>query len=479
MRGDARAALLIDFGSTYTKLRAVDLERAGIVGAGQGPSTVATDVAVGMEAALADLETRIGGLPDFTYRLATSSAAGGLRMVTVGLVRELTAEAARIAALGAGARLTGAYAYRLTAADVAEIEALDPDILLLAGGTDGGNDEVIRHNAGRLAACGIACPVVIAGNREATDDVSARFASAGKTAVPAGNVMPEFNVLDIEPARAAIRRIFIDRIVHAKGIDRAAEAFDAVLMPTPEAVMEGARLLADGAGGRDGLGPLLVVDVGGATTDVHSVATGEPTVEGAIQRGLPEPYVKRTVEGDLGMRHNALSIVEAAGADALARDAGLSGERFGEIVAAVSGDVERLPRTDEERAVDRTLARAATRIAVGRHAGRTETVHTALGPAIAQHGKDLTELAAVVGTGGALVHGDAPAGILGEARADPNDPESLRPRAPRLYLDRDYLLYACGLLATVEPEAALTLGLAHMYPVAGKERGNDRSSVAG
>src|SRR6266545_3235811 len=114
------AALLIDFGSTYTKLRAIDLE------------------------------WRLGGLPRFKYRLASSSAAGGLRMVTVGLVRELTAEAARRAALGAGAKLVGAFAYRLTQDDIERIVALAPDILLLAGGTDGGNLDVILHNAQTL-----------------------------------------------------------------------------------------------------------------------------------------------------------------------------------------------------------------------------------------------------------------------------------------------------------------------------------------
>ena len=74
------AALLIDFGSTYTKLRAIDLERRRILGSGQGPSTVTSDIMVGMRAALADLEKRLGKLPRFKYRLASSSAAGGLRI---------------------------------------------------------------------------------------------------------------------------------------------------------------------------------------------------------------------------------------------------------------------------------------------------------------------------------------------------------------------------------------------------------------
>lgn len=479
MSQSAATALLIDFGSTYTKLRAINLERSEIIGSGQGPSTVTSDITIGMEAALADLEQRIGSLPDFKYRLASSSAAGGLRMVTVGLVKELTAEAARMAALGAGAKLIGTYAYRLTAGDIAEIEEHQPDILLLAGGTDGGNDEVIMHNAEALAGSGLDCPIVVAGNRVATDSISASFGAAGKSVVPAENVMPEFNVLNIEPARAAIRQIFIDRIVHAKGIDRAAELFDDVLMPTPEAVMEGARLLADGTGNRQGLGPLLVVDIGGATTDVHSVASGDPTLEGAIQRGLPEPYVKRTVEGDLGMRHNAASIVEAAGLEMLLEESRLPESRFREILDLILADVERLPDSEDEHAVDRALARGATRIAVRRHSGRTEIVYTVMGPATAQHGKDLSTVAAVIGTGGALVHGSDPAGILAMACADSNDPESLRPRNPKLYIDSEYLLYACGLLGSVEPEAALTLGLTHMHPVTQEEHRHGRSSAAG
>lgn len=451
-------ALLIDFGSTFTKLRAVDLAAGRIVGSGQGPSTVATDVTIGLEAALDDLGRRMGGLPKFRHRLASSSAAGGLRMVTVGLVRELTAEAARQAALGAGAKLAGCFAYRLTAGDVAEIEALRPDVLLLAGGTDGGNSEVILHNARRLADSGLACPVIVAGNREAADDVRAMFGDAGKPVTVAGNVMPVFNELDTDSARAAIRQVFIDRIVHAKGIDRAAAMLDAVLMPTPAAVMEGARLLAEGPGGTGGLGELIVVDIGGATTDVHSIATGEPSREGVVRHGLPEPYVKRTVEGDLGMRHNAAAIAEAAGAGALAAKLGVTEAEFAARLERIGADPEWLPEDDADFAFEGALARAAVGIAVRRHAGQTRIVYTAAGPATVQEGKDLTTVKAVIGTGGSLVHGRDPAGILAAALADPADAMSLRPKAPALYIDRDYLLYAVGLLAAVEPETAFAMG---------------------
>jgi uncharacterized protein (TIGR01319 family) len=453
------AALLIDFGSTYTKLRAVDLDRASIIGSGQGPSTVATDVSVGMRAALADLERHCGGLPRFKFRLASSSAAGGLRMVTIGLVRELTAEAARQAALGAGAKLVGTFAYRLTSADIGAISALAPDVILLAGGTDGGNSEVVLHNAAALAASAIGCPVVYAGNRAAADEACRLL--AGKPLVCTENVMPEFNVLNIEPARDAIRRVFIERIVHAKGIDRAAADFDRVLMPTPAAVLEGARLLADGLPGTRGLGAVLVVDPGGATTDVHSVAAGEPA-PGVIPQGLPEPRVKRTVEGDLGMRHNAATVVEAAGLAAIASDAALDVERASGLLAQVSADVERLPRTPDEVAFDQALARAAVRIAVRRHCGTVQTVYTATGPVTVQHGKDLSRVDVVIGTGGALVGSPDPGAVLRTALADASEPFALKPRAPRLMLDREYLLYACGLLQSVAPEPALELALAHL-----------------
>ncbi len=452
-------ALLIDFGSTWTKLRVLDLERHAIIGSGQGPSTVTTDVTIGMNAALADLEHRVGRLPRFRYRLASSSAAGGLRMVTVGLVRELTAEAARRAALGAGAKLVGTFAYRLTAADVARIAELTPDILLLAGGTDGGNRDIILHNAEALGKSSLGCPIVVAGNRDAADDAYALLNN--RNVIITDNVMPEFNRLEIEPARAAIRKIFIERIVHAKGIDRAREAFDAVLMPTPAAVLEGARLLADGHGSTPGIGPLMVVDPGGATTDVHSVADGTPAAD-VVRHGLPEPHDKRTVEGDLGMRHNAANIADAAGLETIARDAGLDPSAACAMLDNLLSDVERLPQNTQEAALDRALGQAAIRIAVQRHCGRVETVYTPTGPVTLQHGKDLTAVRAVIGTGGVLAHATEPQALLAAALASADQPDSLRPRRPQLMLDRDYLLYACGLLGAVAPDAAIEIALKHL-----------------
>ena len=472
------AALLIDFGSTYTKLRAVDVEARRVLATAQGPSTVTSDVTIGLDLALAALERKLGRLPKFKHRLASSSAAGGLRMVTIGLVKELTAEAARQAALGAGAKLVGAFAYRLTPSDLSAIEALAPDIILLAGGTDGGNAEVVRHNGARLSASALQCAIIVACNRDVAEEVVAGLSAAGKNSILTRNVMPAFGVLEIDPARDAIREVFISRIVHAKGIDRAAAQVDAVLMPTPAAVMEGARLLSEGTAKHAGLGDLLVVDIGGATTDVHSVAVGAPRRDGVVQYGLPEPFVKRTVEGDLGMRHNARAIVEAAGPSVFATRAGLTEATLNAMLVTIEADVERLPATPEEIALDEALAWTAVRIAVGRHAGTSEIVQTVQGPVTMQRGKDLSGVTTVIGTGGPLAHGATPSSVLKAALADPADPYSLRPLRPTLCIDADYLLYAGGLLSAIDPDAAFEIARTSLRPLEEREAHEPRSQIA-
>ncbi len=112
-----KPVLLIDFGSTYTKLTAVDVEGEKVLGTAQSYTTVQTDINEGLQKGLALLEQKTGKL-DFTETYACSSAAGGLRMVTSGLVPELTSEAAKLASLGAGATVVGLDAFQLTAEDL-------------------------------------------------------------------------------------------------------------------------------------------------------------------------------------------------------------------------------------------------------------------------------------------------------------------------------------------------------------------------
>lgn len=447
-------ALLIDFGSTFTKLTAVDLEGEAIIGKAMAPTTVRDDIMIGLMNGLKELEGAIGKR-DYRVKLASSSAAGGLKMVAVGLVPELTLEAARQAALGAGANLIGAFAYELNESEVARIEAISPDILLLCGGTDGGNKEVVVHNAAALALSRVNAPFLYAGNKAVADHCRQLLGRHGKEVTVTGNVMPRLGELDVENVRAAIRKIFIQRIVRAKGLNQARKFVDAILMPTPKAVLKAAVLLADGTPRQEGLGELVVADVGGATTDVHSVGLGG-VCPGAVKKGVPEPYAKRTVEGDLGVRYNAPSIVAAVGQDGMA--AYLGPDDAGGAAQALCTCPEKLPQDEKERAMDLALASAAVKVAMERHAGSLEIFPLPFGEARIQRGKNLMDFAAVIGTGGPIVHSPCPQAILGEACFDPARPLALKPRSPRLYLDSLYALYGVGLLAEVHPEKALRLG---------------------
>src|ERR1043165_2137417 len=283
-------AILIDFGSTFTKLVAVDLERAELIGRAQAPSTVATDVREGLLQALALLHEHHHVFDDKPKELAalagkivlaSSSAAGGLRIAVVGNVPGLTVEAANQAALGAGAKIVGSTAFKLSQQQIAELEQLRPDMILLTGGVDGGDTATILHNARVLADSALSVPMVIAGNQTIAGEVTEILHTGKKETLPVQNVMPKAGTLAVESAREAIRQLFMDRITHAKGLDEVKE-FVSVVLPTPMAVLEAVRLGADGTEEEKGWGDMLLLDVGGAKTDVHSVGFGHPAGEHVI-----------------------------------------------------------------------------------------------------------------------------------------------------------------------------------------------------
>ena len=233
---------------------------------------------------------------------------------------------------------------------------------------------------------------------------------------------------------------------------------DEILMPTPTAVLAAARLLAEGTDGEEGLGELVILDIGGATTDVHSIAKGDPTEPGLVKKGLPEPYVKRTVEGDLGMRYNASTIVQVAGERFFKESMRIVGLDLHQAVNRFVLNPESLPESEADKALDVELARAATRFAMERHAGRIDTTYGPSGPVYMQYGKDLRGVKTVIGTGGPLIFGPAPDVIIRETLFSEDNPFSLRPRNPTFFLDEKYLLYAVGLLSEREPSKALKLG---------------------
>lgn len=456
-------ALVIDLGSTYTKVAVVDLAKPKLAARVQAVTTAERDITVGLMNALAQLPGDLGQrASEFPVRLACSSARGGLRMVALGLVPELTVEAARRAALGAGARVIKVYSHHLTLAELGEIIRAEPDIVLLCGGTDGGNQEVVLHNARVLAHSSLRAPVIFAGNKHAADEVRALLEARGKEVFVTENVMPALGDLNVEPARRTIREVFMQKIVDGKGL-RTVESFvQRVAMPTPEAVMRVAKLLAKGTKTREGLGDLMVVDVGGATTDVHSIATGEPTMPTVVQRGLPEPYAKRTVEGDLGLRVSAASLLESVGERQLAREIGLSGVDVAEVVDTLARDIGRVAHDATEWAVDEGMAHAAVRLSVERHAGYLKEMRLPAGYCYIQIGKDLTNVQHLIGTGGIFAYGQHPFQVLRAGLYDPQNPLSLKPKAPRLWIDKPYILWAVGLLSEVNPDAAFDLGIASL-----------------
>lgn len=453
--------LMIDFGSTNTKVTAVDLDEEKLLGTAASYTTVQTDINDGLENALEKLEAKTGKL-DFIARYACSSAAGGLRMVASGLVPELTAEAARQAALGAGAKVLRTYAYELTEDDADEIAALAPDIFLLTGGTDGGNKDNILQNAKVLAGIEGNFPVLIAGNRAAARTCEKILAEAGKQVIICENVMPKFNELNIEPAQSKIREIFLDRIIKAKGLSQASQLISGIMMPTPAAVLAAMELLSKGTedfGEGKGLGELAAVDVGGATTDIYSMTDGAPERPNTIIKGLPEPYAKRTVEGDIGMRYSAAGIVEAAGLAAVSRLAGLDEDRTLELLEEITSDTSRMPDTPELEALDKALASMAIKVGMSRHAGTFEKVYTPMGEAYAQVGKDLSRVDKVIITGGSLIHGtpENVRAIAAHALYDINQPNSLKPLNAQVLVDKEYILSAMGLLSQYHPDTALKI----------------------
>jgi uncharacterized protein (TIGR01319 family) len=454
--GDTR--LFVDFGSTFTKLVAFDLEAAELLARVQVPSTVGRDITIGLEQAFSLLSEAVPTTETQRHQtVACSSAAGGLRVVCVGLVPEYTTEAGRRAALGAGAKIVGSFSFELSESELREIAAIAPDIVLLTGGTNGGNKKVITHNAAMLARCPGVTHVIVAGNKSAYDAVDELFTGSGKDVIYTANVMPEIGVLEVEAANTKIRDLFLNRITEAKGIGKARTMIADVIMPTPAAVLEAAKLLAGGCPGRPGIGELLLVDVGGATTDVYSVAKGAPTNSAVRYVGLPEPYAKRTVEGDLGLFHNLDTLKAIAEMDAVPVG-------FEQAVEAMCRD-NSVPAGDEQTECHLLLSRVAVRSAVDRHVGSLKTIVTPNGEVEVQRGKDLTEVPWVIGAGGPVSFSADPAKVLEGALFEDDMPTLLKPKVPGMLLDKHYILFAVGLLAQTEPVTALRLMEKYVTPL--------------
>ena len=450
-----RCYLLVDFGSTFTKLTAVDLDKEDIIATAKAFTTVETNIIDGYEKALSDIEKQIGHTK-FEKIIACSSAAGGLKMVAIGLVEELTTEAAKRVCLGAGAKVELVLSHHITNAEVQKIIDKKIDIILLAGGANGGNSECVIHNAKKLAESSISAPIVFAGNKDASDEIINVLSDAKKTYFICENVMPKLNVLNIENARDVIKEIFVKNIIEAKGIKKVEAIIDRVVLPTPHAVLMAAELLSKGYDDESGLGELMLADVGGATTDLYSISSGLPTMMNAMLTGLEEPYAKRTVEGDLGMRYSALGILQSMSNQEISHYEKQEINMMSECMKR-HDQIDFIPKEDYDYFIEDLLASRCINVAMSRHVGSLKGVYTPMGMMYQQSGKDLTQVKSFIGTGGVVIASKKQKELLSQAVIKEDNKMELRPKNPDFYIDADYILSAMGLLSMDYPEIALRI----------------------
>lgn len=442
--------LVAEIGSTTTVVNGFSGIHAGepvFVGQGQAPTTVLDgDVRIGLQGAMEDLARNMGTEAlEYEEMLATSSAAGGLKMTVHGLVYDMTAKAAKEAALGAGGIIHHITAGKLRRTDLQRIREIKPNLILLAGGVDYGERDTALHNAEMIRSMDLRIPVIYAGNCENQDEMRLIFdEESGTRLYVVENVYPKIDQLNVEPCRAVIQDAFEDHIVHAPGMEHVRELVSGPIVPTPGAVMECTKLL------NQRIGNLIVFDVGGATTDLHSVTEDSDQI-GRILIS-PEPKAKRTVEGDLGVYVNMLNILDLIGEEALKKDLpGLDLE-------AVLREYKAIPDTAEQiRFVERLTKEAVLR-ATERHAGQIRYVYGPSGRATLAEGKDLTQVRYIVGTGGALTRLPRRVEILKEIPRHNETGLLLFPGDhAEILIDNDYIMASLGVLSRKYPEAALRL----------------------
>jgi uncharacterized protein (TIGR01319 family) len=424
--------ITLEVGSTITKangfVKGADhtLEH---VAQGFAPTSVGQgNVGIGLLAAIEDLEQSSGYGTDAAEVFANSSAAGGLRVTVHGLTYNMTARAAKEASLGAGAIIKMVTAGELSEYDLEEIEELHPNMVILAGGVDFGARDIVIANAIKIASLDMGIPVVYAGNSAIKRAIENIFNKSGIELMLAPNVFPDVDVLNVEPLRKRMQELFSRHIIHAPGMERLQALTDRPIIPTPGAVLKAAELFAEVAG------DVVVIDVGGATTDVHSVTDG--SLEYAEKLTDPEPRAKRTVEGDLGVFVNAANIIEMVEEED-------HRQRLSEIKA--------LPATDSEREMTRWLCQKAVETGIRRHAGIVSDLFTPSGRRQVVKGKDLTAVRWVVGTGGALTRIEGGREILQTICTGAG--KYLLPSVDaRILLDANYLFSAFGTLSLDYPD---------------------------
>lgn len=441
--------LVAEIGSTTTVVNAFHNINTNpeFLGQGQGATSVLQgDVNIGLKEAIVDLCRNLDAdSVEYSELIATSSAAGGLRMTVHGLVYDMTVRAAKEAALGAGANIKFVTAGKLRKSDLRKIKEINPNIILIAGGVDYGERETALHNSELIAELSLGIPVIYAGNIENHEDVREIFQESGDELYLVDNVYPKIDELNIEPTRKVIQDVFERHIIHAPGMEHIRELVTGNIMPTPGAVMEASQLLYNE------IGDLVTIDVGGATTDVHSVTEDSEEIARIILS--PEPKAKRTVEGDLGVYVNMRNIVAMVGEEILMKELDLDEPSLQNLIE----HHKPIPISELEKNFVEVLTEHATITAIKRHGGRLKHLYGPSGKKTIAEGKDLTGVKYIVGTGGALTRLPGRMEILKNIPHSNNGTDLLPNAEAEILIDNHYIMASLGVMSKKYPEIALDL----------------------
>lgn len=428
--------LFAEIGSTTTVLTAFHFGfKPKVVAQAEHWTTVNEgDVTIGIERALEKIKEQLGEDISWEKFAATSSAAGGLKMTVHGLVYDMTVRAAKEAALGAGAVIKYVTAGKMDEFHLKKVESIQPKLILLAGGVDYGESETVIHNAKMLAKLPLDVPIVYAGNVAAAEQVEFILTNAGKKVYVTENVYPRIDYLNVEPTRNVIKEVFAEHIVKAPGMDKIKDMVNYEIIPTPAAVMITTELAYEH------FGDCLTIDIGGATTDVDSVTDGSPEIQEMLIS--PEPFAKRTVEGDLGLYVNAHNVIEMMGEENLRKQF----EDYDELVTRISP----YPATERDEYFISKLATFCAQQGLRRHAGSKKHLYTPTGRKTIAEGKDLTAVRVVFGTGGFLSRSKYAKEVLESLKhlSKLHPMELLPSEEVRLYRDKHYIFAAIGLIAS-------------------------------
>lgn len=442
----------IDIGSTFTKGLVLQQGQSGLQLMERSSSfTTRNALAEGFFSVLGDLEQKCGVKAGTLPVRCSSSAKGGLSIAAIGIVPDLTLKMARLTACSAGGKIVSCYSYKLTEEDQQSLEALNPDIILFSGGTDGGNEDYPLYNAAVLNETNITSTILYSGNRVVSSQVKKILKD--KPLVITENILPEMQSSNPEPARAEIQRIFLD-LIGGKGLLDVLDRVTGPIAATPYRIFEFLKLLSQGDSRWDNCG---IIDLGGATTDIYSLCPNWIESEEVLFKGIPEPRAKRTVEGDLGMRVSARDSWESSGAvwyDHLAQT--FDRKDFEHYLDKVTHSPSYLPDSKLEQGYDRFISKLCAGEALQRHCGTRQKMYISTGAVMVQRGKNLKQLKTIIGSGGYLSR------VRDFNPLEPSKPVNeeglsvLLPEKFEYIADRDYLLPLAANISAADPQRAVS-----------------------